>query len=129
MLFVPSVRPPSLLLTKGFINSVGLFQTYYEQVLLTTHNAFQIGWISSFLICTVNIVVGLMIVELMVGNCNGTALRHLWTSVATHRRNSGNCFGIDDVVHMQRILSILSGSGDSYSNRSIINVPSSFVKN
>lgn len=37
------------LLTLGFINAVGVFQTYYQQNQLSHHSAFQIGWISSFL--------------------------------------------------------------------------------
>jgi hypothetical protein len=41
-------------LITGFINSVGVFQTYYEQGPLRDYSAFQIGWISSFLIFSMN---------------------------------------------------------------------------
>ena len=38
-----------LFIDLGFINAVGVFQTYYQQNQLSDHSAFQIGWISSFL--------------------------------------------------------------------------------
>lgn len=48
--------------------------------------------------------------------------------MATRRWNSRNCFGINNDVHMQRVLSILSGSRHSYSNRTVIDVHPSFLK-
>lgn len=92
VLSVHSVLQLSSLMTTGFINSIGMFQTYYQQVLLKTHDPFRIGWISPFLICTVNIVMERTIIALIVvGNGNGTALRQLWTSVATAAVSS-NCY-------------------------------------
>ena len=42
-------------LTTGFINAVGVFQTYYEQNQLSDHSPFQIGWLSSFLVFFMNV--------------------------------------------------------------------------
>ena len=38
----------------GFINAVGVFQTYYEQNQLSDHTPFQIGWLASFLVFFMN---------------------------------------------------------------------------
>jgi cytochrome bd-type quinol oxidase subunit 1 len=43
-----------LYLTIGFINAVGVFQTYYQENQLSDYTAFQIGWLSSFLIFFMN---------------------------------------------------------------------------
>ena len=40
--------------TLGFINAVGVFQTYYEQNQLRDHTPFQIGWLLSFLVFCMN---------------------------------------------------------------------------
>jgi hypothetical protein len=51
--------PPTCNVDVGFINAVGVFQTYYEQVQLRQYTAFQIGWISSFLVFCMNLGVSL----------------------------------------------------------------------
>lgn len=38
----------------GFINAVGVFQTWYQQNQLSDHTPFQIGWLSSFLVFFMN---------------------------------------------------------------------------
>lgn len=53
--FALSVNPSLCKLTAGFINAVGVFQTYYEQNQLSDYSAFQIGWISSFLVFSMNL--------------------------------------------------------------------------
>ena len=52
-------------LTTGFINAVGVFQTYYEQNQLSDHSPFQIGWLSSFLVFFMNVGVQHLFLQLM----------------------------------------------------------------
>jgi len=50
-----------MLIVIGFINAVGVFQTYYEQNQLSDHTPFQIGWLSSFLVFFMNMGVTIYI--------------------------------------------------------------------
>jgi MFS family permease len=49
------------LFTIGFINAVGVFQTYYEQNQLAQDTPFKIGWVLSFLVFLMNLGVYLLI--------------------------------------------------------------------
>jgi hypothetical protein len=62
----------------GFINAVGVFQTYYEQNQLSDYTPFQIGWLSSFLVFFMNCGVQHLYFQLMQG-C------HYWTTVRYFR--------------------------------------------
>jgi hypothetical protein len=80
----------------GFINAVGVFQTYYQENQLSEYTAFQIGWLSSFLVFFMNLGVVSSIFELMSGNCCGTIIRYLRSSVVTADRIVPQCLRFDD---------------------------------
>ena len=42
-------------LISGFINAIGVFQTYYIANQLKEYTPFEIGWISSFLLFFINL--------------------------------------------------------------------------
>lgn len=62
-------------LTSGFINAIGVFQTYYEQNQLADHTPFQIGWILSFVVFFMNLGVKHLLAFWLMGGNN------YWTSL------------------------------------------------
>jgi hypothetical protein len=114
------------LLTTGFINAVGVFQTYYEQNQLSELSAFQIGWLASFLAFFLNMGVIIFFTGtpgLMEGCYCWTHVRHFWPTMVTHGWNCPHCFRTHDDVVMSRILAVLPRAGHYHRRWIIISVP------
>ena len=81
-------KPVRGILTTGFINAVGVFQTYYEQNQLSDHTPFQIGWLSSFLVFFMNLGVQNLYFKLIQGRHNWTVIRLFRSTMVIDNRNS-----------------------------------------
>jgi len=112
------------LLIPGFINAVGVFQTYYEQNQLSTHTAFQIGWLSSFLVFFMNMGVRSP-PPLVRANGQGVIIGPLFDMFGPRWLIfAANLFVIraNDDISLHRILAILLGPGHRPRRRPVLNV-------